>query len=86
MEGICCALPEFSFQTDLVTPSLPPLGAPRTLSCLSQNITLRMTPHSAQVEVLNLYCEVFHCVLENTKLVPESCGILILPVLMLRQV
>lgn len=45
-----------------------------------------MTPHSAQVEVLNLYCEVFHCVLENTKLVPESCGILILPVLMLRQV
>lgn len=66
-----------------MTPSLSPLGAPRTLSCLSQNITLQI---STQVEVLNLYCEVFHCVLENTKLVPESCGILILPVLMLKQV
>ena len=75
---------KLSNESDDTLPSSP--GGCSHSSCLSQSVALRMTPHSTQVEVLNVYCYMFRCVLENTKLGPESCGILILPVLLLRQV
>lgn len=51
---LCASRIQLSNRSD--DTSLPPLGAPHTLSCLSQSVTLQMTPHSTQVEVLNLYC------------------------------